>query len=77
MTMPLSMATPGIYKVRAISGGRRMLRRLTDMGLRLESVLQVISVDPFGPVIVQINNTRLALGRGVAHRIIVEEGGMR
>ncbi|OAA21227.1 FeoA family protein [Kosmotoga sp. DU53] len=70
--MPLSMATPGIYRVKAINGGRTMLKRLTDMGLRIGSILQVVSINPFGPVIVQVNNTRLALGKSVAHRIIVE-----
>lgn len=73
--MPLSMAVPGVYKVKAINGGRTMLKRLADMGLRTGSILQVVSANFFGPVIVQINNTRLALGKGVALRIIVEEVG--
>ena len=73
--MPLSFANPGIYKVKSINGGRTVSKRLTDMGLRIGSVLQVVSSNSFGPIIVQINSTRLALGKGIARKIIVEGAG--
>lgn len=72
--MPLTMATPGEdVKLVAIHGGRGIRQRLADMGLTPGTVLQVVQTNGWGPLIVAFKeDARLALGRGMAHKIMVE-----
>jgi Fe2+ transport system protein FeoA len=71
--MTLSMAAPGeeVYLV-AVRGGWGIRRRLADMGLNPGERLRVIQSDRSGPLLVAVRGFRLALGRGMAHKIIVE-----
>lgn len=71
--MPLSMATPG-QEVRlvAVRGGWGIRRRLAEMGLTPGETLRVIQSGPSGPLVIAVRGFRLALGRGMAHRIEVE-----
>ncbi len=71
--MPLSIASPG-EKVRlvAIHGGRGARRHLADLGLTLGTTLEVVHAGTFGPLTVSVNGSRLALGRGMARKIMVE-----
>ena len=72
--MPLSMASPGKeVKLIAIRGGQRVRKRLADLGLTPGTVLRVVQADAWGPLIVAFkDDARLALGRGMAHKIMVE-----
>ncbi len=56
-----------------IEGGEEMVHRLTGMGLRMGAIARRQNANGFGPVIVSVGPTRLALGRSVAQRVIVEE----
>ena len=57
-----------------IEGGQGVGAHLNTLGIHVGDRLEVVERAPFrGPVIVQINGTRLALGRGVARRVRVEE----
>jgi Fe2+ transport system protein FeoA len=71
--MTLSMAAPGeeVYLV-AVRGGWGIRRRLADMGLNPGERLRVIQSGRSGPMLVAVRGFRLALGRGMAHKIIVE-----
>ena len=70
--MPLSMATPGdMVKVATVRAGRGLQRRLADMGLTPGISLRVISSQRPGQVLIDVRGSRLALGHGVAHKIIV------
>ena len=72
--MPLTMVTPG-ERVRmvAIRGGHTVRKRLADLGLTPGTVLQIVQADGRGPLIIAFkNDARLALGRGMAHKIQVE-----
>ena len=72
--MPLTMATPG-ERVRmiVIQGGHAARKRLADLGLTPGTVLQIIQANVHGPLIVAVkDDARLALGRGMAHKIQVE-----
>ena len=73
-TMPLSMASPGErVRLRAILGGRGIRKRLADLGLNLGTTIKVVRIDVAGPLIVAVkDDSRLALGRGMAHKIMVE-----
>ena len=70
--LPLTMVLPG-KKVRVISlaGGRGLVRHLADMGLNIGSEVEVLNRGAPGPFIVAVKETRLAIGFGMARKIIV------
>lgn len=72
--MPLSMVNPGeSVRLVRIRGGHHVRRRLAEMGLTPGTVLRVVQGEAFGPLIVAFkDDARLALGRGMAHKIEVE-----
>ena len=54
-------------------GGHGMVRRLDAMGLRLcKRVKKVSSMFMRGPVVVEVDGFQIAIGYGMASRIIVE-----
>lgn len=56
-----------------VEGGRGFSRRLSAMGLRSGSrVTKVGSMFMRGPVTVRVGQTQIALGFGMARRILVE-----
>lgn len=70
--MPLAMAKPGEkLVVREIAAGRIGRARLASMGLRPGDVLEIISNPGEGRIILGHDFTRLAIGRGVAQKIMV------
>jgi len=73
-TLPLSMLGLGEKACLVeIRGGQALHKRLADLGLTVGDVMHIVQGDPAGPLIVAIkNDTRLALGRGVAQQIIVQ-----
>jgi ferrous iron transport protein A len=63
-------------RVMAIDGGHRVRAHLNTLGIHVGDWLTVVERAPFrGPVLVEINGTRLALGRGVASKVQVEIDG--
>jgi len=72
--MPLTMAGPGeSVQLVAVRGGRRLRRRLADLGLTPGTSVRVVQVNPMGPLILAFkDDVRLALGRGMAHKIQVK-----
>jgi ferrous iron transport protein A len=70
--LPLSMIKPGQrVKLVDIMAGRRLRHRLTELGLTPGVELKVMQ-DKGGPLLLAVHDTRLALGRGMAHKIIVQ-----
>ena len=60
-------------KVVQVQGGVGLVNRLSALGLRPgKKITKVSSMLMRGPVTVQLGNTRLAIGFGMASRIIVE-----
>jgi ferrous iron transport protein A len=56
-----------------IAGGRGFNSRLAAMGIRIgNEVTKVSSMLMAGPVVVKAGNTEIALGFGMAQKIIVE-----
>jgi ferrous iron transport protein A len=72
-TYPLVLASPG-EKVRLVTicGGRTFRKRLADLGLNIGMDFEIIQHDGFGPLILGVKDSRLMIGRGMAHRIFVE-----
>jgi Fur family ferric uptake transcriptional regulator len=70
--MPLSMAKAGEnLVVRKVIGGAIARTRLAAMGLRIGERLEVINDSGSGHVIVARKGSRLAIGRGMAQKIMV------
>lgn len=56
-----------------VCGGRGIVGRLEAMGIRPGVTLSKISGRPLGgPVVVQINGSRIAMGFGMAGKVLVE-----
>lgn len=70
--IPLAMAKPGEkIIVKEMLGGRTARSRLASMGFRPGDVLEVINNNGQGRLIVGHECTRLAIGRGMAQKIMV------
>ena len=73
--MPLAMARPGeLVTVIGVRGGWGLQRRLADMGLTPGVRIRVINSQMPGPVLIDLRGARVALGRGVAQRVMVMGG---
>ena len=65
-------------KVVEVNGGLGLVNRLSAMGLRPgKRLTKVSSMLMGGPVTIQVGNTRLAIGRGMASRILVKLDGSK
>ena len=72
--MPLSMVSSGeLVQVAAVRAGWGLQRRLADMGLTPGVQVRVVNSQRPGPVVIEIRGSRLALGQGVAHKIMVKQ----
>ena len=70
--MPLSMASRGeTVEVAAVRAGWGLQRRLADLGLTPGVKIRVISSGRPGQVVLDVRGSRLALGHGVANKIMV------
>jgi Fur family ferric uptake transcriptional regulator len=70
--MPLTMAKPGErVLIREMTGGHHSRSRLSDMGLRAGDVIEIINNDGMGRLILGRDCSRLAVGRGIAQKIMV------
>jgi ferrous iron transport protein A len=67
------MATRGqTVIIRQIRGGRRLRRRLLDLGLNPGARIRVLKNERSGPLLLAVKEDgRLALGRGMSHQILV------
>ena len=70
--MPLSMAKENeMLRIEKILGGNNLRQRLSAMGLYEGNTVKVYSNGSNGPVIVAVANSKIAIGRGMAQKIIV------
>lgn len=71
--MPLSMVTPGeTVELVQIREGKRLRKRLADLGLNVGLDVRVVQNCFSGPLILAVKeDARLAIGRGMAHQILV------
>ena len=70
----LEKATVGRrLRVRDIGGDRDVRSRLAALGVRPGAILQVVVRGPLGgPVLVELDGARLAIGRRMARQVFVE-----
>ena len=70
---PLTMVKPGeTAHIVDVDGGRGLRARLAAMGLNPGALIRVVANSNHGPFIVALGETRLALGRGMAHKVLVQ-----
>ena len=58
-------------EIAAVRAGWGLQRRLADLGLTPGVRVKVINSQGRGPVVLNVRGSRLALGHGVAHKIMV------
>jgi ferrous iron transport protein A len=59
--------------VRQLRGGDELAHRLVALGLTVGAPFVVLQNTRHGPLLVNVRDTRIALGRGEAARILVEQ----
>ncbi|MCX7750867.1 MAG: ferrous iron transport protein A [Candidatus Bipolaricaulota bacterium] len=76
---PLADLPPGAEGVLVrIHGGPGTALRLRRLGLRPGARVRALASGPFGgPVLVDVNGCRVAIGRGLARRVLVRTNGSR
>ncbi len=71
--LPLPMVAPGqTVRVVRIAAGQSAARRLRDLGLIPGTELRVVQDGGHGPLILAVGDSRLAVERGIAHKVLVE-----
>ena len=74
-TFPLAMAGEGErVRIRSLLGGKGLAKRLTELGLNPGAEVRIVAHQGGGLVVAR-GETRLALGGGMAVKILVEAVG--
>lgn len=60
-------------KIEVIGFGMNFRRRLIDLGLFDGAEVEILKNDRFGPLILKVFNSKIALGRGQAAKIYGEK----
>lgn len=69
---PLAMASEGeTVKIVTVTGGKNLIKRLIAMGMIEETELQIVQRQRGNGLVVICGETRLALGTGMANKIMV------
>jgi len=61
-----------VVRVVGFAGGSGALRKLMELGIREGSIIRVVRNANIGPIIVEVEGSRIALGRGLASKVLVE-----
>jgi ferrous iron transport protein A len=70
--LTLDELPPGMKaRVVSLATGTRALRRLAEMGLTPGTTVEVL-MDYGGPILVKVRGAVIAIGRGMARKILVE-----
>jgi ferrous iron transport protein A len=61
-------------KVLDIQGGAGIRQRLSQMGIHPGDTITILRYGALrGPILIEVHGSQVALGRGIASRILVEE----
>jgi ferrous iron transport protein A len=72
MEMPLSRVAKGIkVKIIRVEGGAFFHSKLTSLGLLPGREISVLNEVPGGPIVLEVMDSKIVLGRGMAGRIFV------
>ncbi|MBL7054365.1 ferrous iron transport protein A [Candidatus Woesearchaeota archaeon] len=75
MEIPLSKLKSGeIGIIKQLRGGLEFQRTVNSLGVIVGKRIKVISVQPLmGPVVISMDNMQIAIGRGMATKIIIKQ----
>ena len=59
-------------KIVEVRGGRGLVRRLSELGFTPGAKVKILFSNSPGPVLIDVRGSRIALGRGLLMRIIVD-----
>jgi ferrous iron transport protein A len=71
--MLVNLETGDVGLIVKILGGYNLIRKLDSLGIRPgKNITMISSMLMNGPITVKVNNTKVAIGRGMADKIMVE-----
>lgn len=71
--IPLALVREGErVKVSKVLGGRGLVRRMTDLGLRPGTEIEIVSASRTGPFVIRLGGQRLGVGFGMTKKIFVD-----
>ena len=59
-------------RITRLQGGHGFQSRIGHLGLEVGQVLHKTRQESSGPILVELESSTIAIGRGLAHRIVVE-----
>ena len=59
-------------KIKYVEGGHTFRQRIYDMGMYVDSEVEILNNPKYGPLILNVKGSKLAIGRGAAKKIYVE-----
>lgn len=59
-------------KIKKINSGLRLKKRLESMGIGIDKIVEIVKGPP-GPIILKVENSKIALGFGEASKILAEK----
>ncbi|UZE92049.1 MAG: ferrous iron transport protein A [Methanosarcinales archaeon] len=75
----ITLTELGIGKVaivKHLEGGTGFQRRMASLGIRVGKTIRTITSGPLrGPIVVEVDGARVAIGRGMAAKVFVEVKG--
>jgi len=61
-------------KIKRLEGGYNFQRKLASLNIRVGKIIKKVTTQPLGgPVVIEIDNTEITLGVGMATKIFIEE----
>jgi Fe2+ transport system protein FeoA len=71
--VPLTALVPGQRaKLVRVEAGHQATHRMSELGLTHGVELEVLHRNSHGPLLISVRDTRLAVGRGMANKVMVE-----
>jgi len=61
-------------KIKRLEGGFIFQNKLASLNIRIGKTIKMVTIEPFrGPIVIEVDDRKITLGRGMAMRIFVEE----
>jgi len=71
--VPLAKVSQGSNAKIAQLHGKKQAQIVNPMGIRVGKYIEIIRNEKKGPILLKVDESRIALGRGMAMNILVEE----
>ena len=63
-------------KIVGLEGGKGFRRKLRTIGIREGKMVKLVTTHPIGgPIVIDVEGEQVAIGRGMAKRIMIEVSG--